>query len=121
MTKRILKDISEFCVDPFEQNEIEKMISPEWEREFKAFLRQNLNIIDIFEKYISIDISYGDLMQILPWILPWNFAICSSNLMYPNTIKFCISLTKIIKDAMPTYGLASGFINKIFTTFKKLD
>jgi NADPH-ferrihemoprotein reductase len=61
--------------------------------------QERLNIVDILDKFKSIDVSAGQLFELLPRLQARYYSIASSDKIHPTTVAI---VAVVDKDTMPS-------------------
>lgn len=101
VTKKQLKILGNACPCPPEKMEILNMA----ERDYylQHVLPKRISLLDVLEKYLSIDLELGTFLELLPPLKPRQYSISSSPLSNPN----CLSLTVSVVNAPAWSGLGN--------------
>ena len=90
VTKKQLKILGNACPCPPEKTEILKMAVPEYY--LQHVLPKRISLLDMLEKYLSIDLELGTFLELLPPLKPRQYSISSSPLSNPNRLSLTVSV-----------------------------
>ena len=88
----------------------------------KEFLSKRYNILDFIKEFNSLKLTFQDLADILPTILPRFYTCSSSNNKKNNTIELVISLVSWKgPKGDKRYGLTSNYFNELYKSKSYLE
>ena len=94
--------LAKHAADASEEEALRKLIS---ER------ADYLTVLDLLERFPSIKVDVGDMLQLLPGIVARDYTIASSSVVSPTKLRIAISLTEDTRsDGGVFRGLTSEFI-----------
>ena len=92
------------------------------EKLMKEFLSKRYNILDFIKEFNSLKLTFQDLADILPTILPRFYTCSSSNNKKNNTIELVISLVSWKgPKGDKRYGLTSNYFNELYKSKSYLE
>lgn len=116
--RKLFKDLSEFAKDDSDKEELIRLSKPEAKGDIEIMKQEYVSIMDILEKYESLDISDEVLLQMLPKMMPRYYTIASSSKLSPTKVRIAVSLSEFkSKKGREFIGLTSGYLKNIHNKY----
>lgn len=94
----VLQTLSQYASDPAEKAALEAIASSAQPEARKAFVDEKLSLLEIIERYSSVNPPLHDFLEFCPKLQPRYYTIASSALKKPKSIAMTI---KVLKDEKP--------------------
>eukprot|EP01080_Neovahlkampfia_damariscottae_P007852 gene7852-12323_t len=110
-----LNSLTKFSKDQNEIDTIQKLTKYDKESSLYSneISKQMINVVDVLEKYPSVEIPFENLIDLLPRMYPRYYSISSSNHYNPTKIAVTVAQLKVENSMNTFYGLSSGYLNQL--------
>jgi len=115
LDRGLLKHLSSHAKDENEKQELLHLSTPEGKAELDALKAEYTNVLDLLDKYKSIELNIEQKLSVLPKMTPRYYTIASSSLFNPTKVRIAISLSEFVsKNGRKFKGLASEYFDEIY-------
>lgn len=109
--KDMLAMLEGYATDPDDKKNLKELQELPLEKFEKKVTGPKLTILDILQRYKSIQCPFQELIQIVGRIIPRYFTIASSNLRESDRIHLCVAVLRETTEQMKQWtGLCTGYL-----------
>ena len=92
LDRNTFKNLSEFAIDESEKIELIRLSSNDTKEEIEAMKNNFTNIMDILERFPSINMTGDVFFQFVPKMMPRYYTIASSSKLSPDKVRIAITV-----------------------------